>query len=387
MPKFPSSSIGRYTRISQVQSQYVPQNEIINLPYAHLPPPPPPDHPQSTGSCDKCFADFDTKEKKCISCVECDFNVCAPCYQTYLLEDPATASPAQQFERKKCNLIHCMKCKCKWNSSFVRKHTSWHFWRKQWPTQVANILRSNEQPRINQMLDRIDITEEYRNVFQQFIEINGRLNRLSNLLNQMPEIRPTNGEPIAIPELTIPEPIEMLIVSVIPELTRLYRRVSVSYSNTETMSIVRYIRKMNRLWLNFIKQHTNIQKYAESIGSTLYNSRELDAYVRGEINDDEFKKKLMKNHRTTAYGRDKLRVWANVCEAYTELITKLVEWIKRQRLVTNTDKLLSFHNSRFPHIRELITIANKEMAEVSMEHGMPFVEYFDDKFQGFTYLK
>jgi hypothetical protein len=319
--------------------------------------------------------------------MKCDFKVCAPCYQTYLLEDPASASTAQQIERNACNLIHCMKCKCKWNSSFVRKHTSWHFWRKQWPKQVANILRANEEPRIEQMRDRIAITEEYRNVFQEFVEINSRLNRLSNMLNQMPEITPTGGEPIAIPELAIPEPRELLIDSVIPELTRLYRRVSVSYSNKETISIVRYIRKMKSLWLNFIIQHTNIQKYAESVGASLYNSRDLIAYVRGEITDEAFKKELMKIHRTTAYGRDKLRVWANFCEAYTELITKLVDWIKRQRLVTNTDKLLSFHNSRFPHIRELITIANKELAEVSMEHGMPFIEYFDDKFQRFTYLK
>lgn len=277
-----------------------------------------------------------------------------------------------------------MKCKCKWTSSFVRKHTSWHFWRKEWPTQVANILRAQEQPRIEHVRTRIAITEEYRNVFQQFVQINARLNRLSNSLSQMPDISPTNGEPIVIPSLAIPEPVDRMIVSIIPELARLYRHVSL---NTETISIIKYIRKMDRLWLNFIKQHTKIQEYAESIASNLYNSRELDAYVRGEIDDATFKKNLMKNHQTTAYGRDKLRVWANVCETYTELMTKFVEWIRRQRLVTNTDKLLSFHNSRIPHIRELIAIANKELSDISMEHGMPFVEYFDCKFQGFTYLK
>ena len=387
MPKFPSSSIGRYTRISQVHSQYAAdQNEIINLSYSRCHQEP------AADSCDKCLAQFDTTEKKRISCMECDFKICAPCYQTYLLEDPpAVALPVPVLvpahERDTCSLIHCMKCKCKWTSSFVRKHTTSRFWRKEWPAHVANLLKAKEQPRIERMRARIVMTNEYRDVFNQFVQITGRLNTLTHTLRQMPEIIPTDDEPITIPTLPIPEPADMLVVALIPELTRLYTKVNVTYSNTETVSIMKYIRSMNRLWLNFVRHHAYIQEYAEWIGSNLYSSRELDAYVRGEIDEAEFKKKLMQNHRTTAYGRDKLRVWTTICETYAELMTKLVEWVTRQRQVTNTDKLLSFNNSRMPHIRELITIANKELSKISMEHGMAYVEYFDCKFQGFTYLK
>ena len=135
-------------------------------------------------SCSVCCMDYTKETRSKIKCGYCDYEACKQCVRKYLL--------------MKSNLPHCMKCKNKWDLSFVRKTLNSSFIDKEYKQHRRKILLDIEKSRLPESMNDVEkylsikklehesesLTDEIKLLSERLLNLKQNKHELTQKLNR-----------------------------------------------------------------------------------------------------------------------------------------------------------------------------------------------------------